>query len=63
MMEAITGENVLNENDEWVLALNDDLDFFFDEEEEGGHDDDLDNDTARDCIGWEDDMLKNGEFF
>lgn len=63
MMEAMTGENILNENDKWVPIPNDDLDFFPDEEEEGGHDDDWGNDTARDCTGWENGMLKNGKFF
>jgi hypothetical protein len=64
MMEVSVGEMVLNENDEWVPAPNDDFDFFFDEEEEEEQDDDeyWADDTARDCIGWEDDMIKNGEF-
>ena len=30
---------------------------------EDGWDDDMDPDTARDCEGWEDDMIKNGECF
>ena len=62
MMEALAGENILNENDEWVLAPTNDLDFLFDEEEEQEENADWDDDTARDCIGWEDDMIKNGEF-
>jgi exonuclease 3'-5' domain-containing protein 1 len=62
MMEASAGEYVLNENDEWVPAPNDDLDFFVDEEEEQDDEEDWGDDTARDCIGWEEDMIKNGEF-
>jgi hypothetical protein len=34
MMEAIAGENVLNENDEWVPAPNDNLGNFFAEDEQ-----------------------------
>ena len=64
MMEASAGQYVLNENDDWVPAANDDLESFLDEEEQYDDDgDDWGHDTARDCIGWEDDMIKNGEFF
>lgn len=44
---------------------NDNLETFLDKEEEHDDDDDNDwgNDTARDCIGWEDNIIKNGEFF
>ncbi|KFY67891.1 hypothetical protein V496_01356 [Pseudogymnoascus sp. VKM F-4515 (FW-2607)] len=47
------------ERDIW--GLDHDLDDYFDEGEEP--EDDWYNETARDCIGWEDDMIKNGEFF
>ncbi|OBT61838.1 hypothetical protein VE03_08801 [Pseudogymnoascus sp. 23342-1-I1] len=64
LTEALAGTHVLNENDDWVPAPSDnDLEFYFDEEEEQDDDDDWGNDTARDCIGWEEDMIKNGEFF
>jgi hypothetical protein len=46
----VVGEYVLNENDAWVPATNDDLDVFFDEEEEQD-DEDLGDDTARDFMG------------
>ena len=45
---------------------NDDLEIFPHEKEEQEKDDDDDNggnDTARGCIGWEDNMTKNGQFF
>lgn len=70
MMEDQAGTHVLNENDEWVPAPNYDLEDFLNEveEEDQYYDDDDDNDdwgndTARDCIGWEEDMIKNGEPF
>ncbi|KAE8450344.1 hypothetical protein EG329_006418 [Mollisiaceae sp. DMI_Dod_QoI] len=70
MMEALAGQYVMNENDDWVprytLKANDEFENFLLEGEEEEHDDDdynWGNDTARDCIGWEDDMVKNGGFF
>ncbi|TAQ85606.1 hypothetical protein B7494_g6060 [Chlorociboria aeruginascens] len=67
LMEASLGDWILNENDEWVPAPKDDLEFhldrYFDEEEEEQDYNDWYPDTARDCIGWEEDMIKNGELF
>ncbi|CZT48367.1 uncharacterized protein RSE6_09051 [Rhynchosporium secalis] len=65
MMEAQAGTHVLNENDEWVPAPNYDLEDFLDEveEEDQYYNDDGGKDMARDCIGWEEDMIKNGEPF
>lgn len=63
IMEHLTGEYVLDENDEWVAAPRDDLEDYLDEEEEQEPKEDWYNDTARDCIGWEEDMIKNGEYF
>jgi exonuclease 3'-5' domain-containing protein 1 len=60
MMEARAGTHVLNEDDHWVAAPRDDLEDYLDEDEES--EDDWYNDTARDCIGWEEDMIKNGEW-
>ncbi|KAE8440555.1 hypothetical protein EG329_007238 [Mollisiaceae sp. DMI_Dod_QoI] len=48
---------------EALAAPNDDLEIFLDEEEQDDDYDNWGNDTARDCIGWEEDMIKNGEFF
>ncbi|KAL3425169.1 hypothetical protein PVAG01_04450 [Phlyctema vagabunda] len=64
-MEDMIGENVWGENDEWVPApiIDDFDDSLFGEEEEEVDDDDYYQDTARDCIGWEEDMVKNGEYF
>lgn len=62
-MEALAGEYVLDQNDDWVPTPNDDLEIFLDEEEQDDDYDNWGNDTARDCIGWEEDMIKNGEFF
>jgi hypothetical protein len=64
-METLAGTHVLNEDDQWVAAPRDDFEDYFDEEEEPQEEpeDDWYNDTARDCIGWEEDMIKNGEFF
>jgi hypothetical protein len=55
-MEALAGDLVSNENDEWVPALNDKLETFFnffneEEEEEQDDNEDWGNGTARDCIG------------
>lgn len=71
MMEARDGTYVLNENDDWVLAERDDLSDFLanmddiddSDEMRGGEWYDDYNDTARDCMGWEEDMIKNGEPF
>jgi exonuclease 3'-5' domain-containing protein 1 len=65
MMEAMLGENVLNKEDDWVAAPNDGLDEYFDQDEDDheAREDEWYPDTARDCIGWEEDMIKNGESF
>tara|TARA_R110002060_G_scaffold23697_4_gene32194 strand:- start:879 stop:1880 length:1002 start_codon:yes stop_codon:yes gene_type:complete len=64
MMEDRAGTHVLNENDEWVPAPSYDFEDFLNEEDQYYDDDnDWGNDTARDCIGWEEDMIKNGESF
>jgi exonuclease 3'-5' domain-containing protein 1 len=52
MFNAQTGDFVLNEDDVWVDPPNEDLDDY--------EDNDI---SARDCIGWEEDMMKNGEYF
>jgi len=61
MMEAMAGTHVLNKDDHWVAAPRDDLEDYLDEDEE--LEDDWYNNKARDCIGWEEDMVKNSEFF
>lgn len=69
MMEIAAGQCVLNEHDDWVRRADDDFDDLPEVEEEellhSIYDDhyDSDKDTARDCIGWEEDMAKNGESF
>ncbi len=57
-MRMMTGFRYFVANDEFE-------NFLLEGEEEEYDDDDYNwgNDTARDCIGWEDDMIKNGEFF
>lgn len=57
MFEAMHGDAA----QDWEKELED----FFDLEEDHDDDDGYDNyqDTARDCIGWEEDMMKNGELF
>lgn len=57
MFEAMHGDAA----PDWEKELED----FFDLEEDHDDDDGYDNyqDTARDCIGWEEDMMKNGELF
>jgi hypothetical protein len=52
MFNAQTGDFVLNEDDVWVDPPNEDLDDY--------EDNDI---SARDCMGWEEDMVKNGEYF
>ena len=65
IMEARIGEMELNEDDEWVQAPSYDFDFDNmdqDHEFEDEYEDEY-QDTARDCMGWEEDMVKNGEYF
>jgi exonuclease 3'-5' domain-containing protein 1 len=52
MFNAQTGDFVLNEDDVWVDPPNEDLDDY--------EDNDI---SARDCMGWGEDMVKNGEYF
>jgi len=61
MTEGIAGTHVLNDDDNWVVAPSDEFEDLLDEDEEP--EDDWYNDSARDCMGWEEDMIKNGEDF
>jgi hypothetical protein len=65
-METMNGDYVLDKNDNWVEAPKDNSEECMDEKNEddyGPLDDDMYQDTAGDCIGWEEDMIKNGEDF
>ena len=61
MIEAMVATHVLNEDDHWVATPRDDLEDYLIEDVEP--EDDWYNKTTRDCIGWEEDMIKNSEFF
>lgn len=67
MTEHIVGTHVLNEDDNWVEAPKDNLEEIWERlQEEDDYEepeDDWYQDTARDCIGWEEDMIMNGEYF
>jgi exonuclease 3'-5' domain-containing protein 1 len=67
LMEAMIGDWVLDKDDNWVEAPKDNLSDCMNEENEEdltmAEDEDIDQTTARDCIGWEEDMIKNGEYF
>jgi exonuclease 3'-5' domain-containing protein 1 len=64
LMEHLAGTHILDEDGNWVAVPEDDFEDYFheDEDEEEWPEDDGYNDTARDCMGWEEDMIKNGEF-
>lgn len=47
----------------WENELEDHLDGLYDNDDEEYDNYDDYQDTARDCIGWEEDMIKNGELF
>jgi exonuclease 3'-5' domain-containing protein 1 len=65
-MEARNGDYVLDKDDNWVEApkinLEDRMYEGNEEDFEMTQDEDTYQDTARDCIGWEKDMIKNGEY-
>jgi len=64
ILEARLGEWELNDDDEWVKTPTYDFDLLDlnDEYDAYEYEDDY-ADSARDCMGWEEDMIKNGEFF
>jgi len=68
MEEAMNGSYVLNEDDVWVATpdyeqeLKDLMDRINDEEPEND-DDWYDHESGRDFDGWEEDMIRGGEWF